>query len=89
MYREYSNKLYNLLLNYTDEIERYSIDECFLDMTKFLMKSTLEEKAIEIFAIGNRIIDQVKKSRFIKKSISINTIRNIIINKIGNSQYAL
>ena len=48
VYREYSNKLYNLLLNYTDEIERYSIDECFLDMTNFLMKSTLEEKAIEI-----------------------------------------
>jgi len=48
IYREYSNKLYNLLLNYTDEIERYSIDECFLDMTNSLMKSTLEEKAIEI-----------------------------------------
>ena len=41
-------KLYNLLLNYTDEIERYSIDECFLNMTNFLMKSTLEEKAKEI-----------------------------------------
>lgn len=48
IYREYSNRLYNLLLNYTDEIERYSIDECFLDMTNFLMKSTLEEKAKEI-----------------------------------------
>ena len=48
MYREYSNKLYNLLLNYTDEIERYSIDECFLDMTNYLMNFTLEEKAIEI-----------------------------------------
>ncbi len=48
IYREYSNKLYNLLLNYTDEIERYSIDECFLDMTNFLMNSTLEEKAKEI-----------------------------------------
>lgn len=48
IYKEYSNKLYNLLLNYTDEIERYSIDECFLDMTNFLMNSTLEEKAKEI-----------------------------------------
>ena len=48
IYREYSNKLYDLLLNYTNEIERYSIDECFLDMTNFLMNSTLEEKAKEI-----------------------------------------
>lgn len=48
IYREYSNKLYNLLLNYTDEIERYSIDECFLDMTNFLMNYTLEEKSKEI-----------------------------------------
>ena len=36
-YKEYSDMLYNLLLEYTDEIERYSIDECFLDMTHFLM----------------------------------------------------
>ena len=48
IYKEYSDRLYNLLLNYTDEIERYSIDECFLDVTNFLMKSNLEEKAKEI-----------------------------------------
>ena len=48
IYREYSNKLYKLLLEYTDKIERYSIDECFLDMTEYLMKDTLENKAKEI-----------------------------------------
>lgn len=48
IYREYSDKLYNLLLEYTDKIERFSIDECFLDMTKYLMKSTLLEKGKEI-----------------------------------------
>lgn len=47
-YKEYSNSLYNLLLNYTDKIERYSIDECFLDMTKYLQKDTLINKASEI-----------------------------------------
>lgn len=47
-YQEYSNKLYNLLLEYTDKIERYSIDECFLDMTEYLMKDTLLNKANEI-----------------------------------------
>lgn len=48
IYREYSNKLYNLLLEYTDKIERFSIDECFLDMTNYLMKDTLLNKAKEI-----------------------------------------
>ncbi len=48
IYREYSDKLYKLLLDYTDKIERYSVDECFLDMTEYLMKSTLMDKAKEI-----------------------------------------
>ena len=47
-YTECSNKLYNLLLDYTDHIERFSIDECFLDMTEFLMNDTIENKAAEI-----------------------------------------
>lgn len=33
LYRNYSNKLYQLFTEYTDKIERFSIDECFLDMT--------------------------------------------------------
>lgn len=48
IYKEYSDKLYNLLLEYTDKIERFSIDECFLDMTQYLMKDTLMNKAREI-----------------------------------------
>ena len=48
VYRECSNKLYKLLLEYTDKIERFSIDECFLDMTNYLMKDTLLNKAKEI-----------------------------------------
>ncbi len=48
IYRKYSDMLYQLLLQYTDKIERFSIDECFLDMTEYLMKATLIEKANEI-----------------------------------------
>ena len=47
-YRECSDKLYNLLLEYTDKIERFSIDECFLDMTEFLGKRALVDVAYEI-----------------------------------------
>ncbi len=48
IYRKYSDKLYQLLLQYTDKIERFSIDECFLDMTYYLMKDSLLNKAKEI-----------------------------------------
>lgn len=49
VYRKYSNALYNILLEYTDKIERFSIDECFMDMTGYLPKGkTLLEIAYEI-----------------------------------------
>ena len=36
LYKEYSDKMFNLLQEYTDEIERFSIDECFCDLTHFI-----------------------------------------------------
>jgi len=48
-YKKHSNKLYSLLLEYTDKIERFSIDECFIDLTLFLRKDEkLIDKAYEI-----------------------------------------
>ena len=47
-YKKHSNDLYNILSQYTDKIERFSIDECFLDMTGCLSNSTLLDKAYEI-----------------------------------------
>ena len=55
-YQNYSSQLYNLLLEYTDKIERYSIDECFLDLTEYLMGRTLEEIALEI---NKRVNDEL------------------------------
>lgn len=49
VYRKYSNALYNILSEYTDKIERFSIDECFMDMTSYIPKGrTLLEIAYEI-----------------------------------------
>ena len=56
-YRECSEKLYNLLLEYTDKIERFSIDECFLDMTEFLGRRELLDFATEI---NRRVKDELK-----------------------------
>ena len=49
IYDEYSNKFYNYLKQYTPDIERASIDECFLDMsnTKYLYDD-LESLAYKI-----------------------------------------
>ena len=47
-YRKHSNDLYKILLGYTEKIERFSIDECFLDMTDYLGNDTLINKAYEI-----------------------------------------
>jgi len=48
VYYKYSNALYQLLTEYTDKIERFSIDECFMDMTNYLGKKTPYEVAKEI-----------------------------------------
>ncbi len=47
-YKKHSNDLYKILLQYTEKIERFSIDECFLDMTDYLGSDTLINKAYEI-----------------------------------------
>ena len=57
LYKENSNKLYQLLLQYTDKIERFSIDECFLDMTNYLRGASLLEKGYEI---NKRVKEELK-----------------------------
>lgn len=57
VYRKYSNALYNLLLEYTDKIERYSIDECFLDLTGYLPKT---RKLIDVaYEISKRVREEL------------------------------
>lgn len=48
VFNKCSNDLYNLFLEYTDVIERFSIDECFLDLTHFLRERKLIDVAKEI-----------------------------------------
>lgn len=53
-YKEYSKELYNILSQYSDKIERFSIDECFLDITNSKMGRTIE-------VISKEIQDRVEK----------------------------
>lgn len=49
IYKKYSDELYKIFLEYTDKIERFSIDECFLDMTEFTKtRKELIKKGYEI-----------------------------------------
>lgn len=49
IYRKYSNAMIEIFKKYTDQIEQFSIDECFLDLTNFLLKGeTIESKAKQI-----------------------------------------
>ncbi len=57
MYRKYSDALYNILCEYTDRIERFSIDECFMDLTLFIPKN---KKLIDIaYEIKNRVKEEL------------------------------
>ena len=57
IYSDYSNQLFQLLSNYTDKIERFSIDECFLDLTDALYKTDLYTISKEI---QQKILDKLK-----------------------------
>ena len=66
IYRHYSNLLYQLLLEYTEKVERFSIDECFLDMTDYLGNRT-------IFDVAKEISQRVKKELGFTVNIGIAT----------------
>ncbi len=55
IYKKYSDNLYKLFCEYTDKIERYSIDECFLDMTEFVKPKE------DIIKIAIQIKERIKK----------------------------
>ena len=54
-YRECSDKLYNLFLEYTEKVERFSIDECFLDLTEYLKPDE------DLIKVGIQIKERVKR----------------------------
>ena len=48
IYREYSKSFYNILIQYSDKVERFSIDECFVDMTDVMKDKDIVKIAYEI-----------------------------------------
>ena len=75
IYRQYSDSLYKLLSNYTDKIERYSIDECFLDMTNYLCGRNLIDVAKEI---------SVRIKKELKFTVNIGVAHNKLLAKMAS-----
>lgn len=76
MYKEYSNRLYKLFLEYTDKIERFSIDECFLDMTDFIGKNE------NIINIAREISNRIKKE--LEFTVNIGIAHNKLLAKMAS-----
>ncbi len=74
-YKEYSQQLYCLLREYTNMIERFSIDECFLDMTQHLKERTLLE-------IGKEINARVRKE--LGFTVNVGVAHNKLLAKMAS-----
>lgn len=76
MYEEYSNKMYQLFCEYTSKIERFSIDECFLDMTEFIGKKE------NILDIAKEISNKIKRE--LGFTVNIGIANNKLLAKMAS-----
>ena len=65
LYEQYSNRLYNLLLTYTNKIERFSIDECFIDCSDFIKTRQ------DFMKLASEISQRIKKELFFTVNIGL------------------
>lgn len=65
LYEQYSNRLYNLLLTYTNKIERFSIDECFIDFSDIIKSRK------DFLKLANEISVKIKKELLFTVNIGL------------------
>ena len=65
LYTQYSNKLYNLLLTYTNKIERFSVDECFIDF------SDIVKSRQDFMKLATEISSRIKKELLFTVNIGL------------------
>lgn len=76
LYRKMSNAMINIFLEYTDQIERFSIDECFLDMTHFVQTDE------ELLDKANEISIRIKNE--LKFTVNIGVAHNKLLAKMAS-----
>ena len=65
LYKQYSDKLYNLLSSYTNKIERFSIDECFVDFSDIIKSRQ------DFFKLAQEIINKIKEELLFTVNIGL------------------
>lgn len=68
IYRRSSENMMNLLKRYTPDVEKYSIDECFLDMTNHL-------RGMESVEVANIVRDRIKNELGFTVNVGVSTNR--------------
>ena len=65
LYSKYSNNLYKILLTYTNKIERFSIDECFVDF------SDIVKSKKDFIKLAQEISSKIKKELLFTVNIGL------------------
>ena len=65
LYSKYSNELYNLLSTYTNKIERFSIDECFIDFSDIIKSRE------DFMKLANEMSQRIKKELLFTVNIGL------------------
>lgn len=76
-YAMYSRRMFEIVKRYTGQIEEYSIDECFADLSEYLFQG--EEKCLSVM---RQIQKEIKKELNISVSIGCGSTK--VIAKIGS-----
>lgn len=76
LYVRCSSALMNILKEYTPVIERYSIDECFMDMTP------VREKYVDLVETAYKVKERIKREQGFTVNIGVST--NKLLAKMGS-----
>lgn len=96
LFMDCSNAMYNLLYEYSPKIQRYSVDEVFIDMSHF--KENYMEKEIEIqnrirSELGFNVNIGISTNKFLAKMASDlepkNAIHTLFKEEISNKMWTL
>lgn len=76
LYSKYSNELFNLLSTYTNKIERFSIDECFIDFSDIIKSRQ------DFLKLAQEISEKIKKE--LSFTVNIGLSDNKILAKMAS-----
>ena len=86
LYLEYADLLRKLYMDYTDQVEAFGLDECWLDVTHSLHLFGKSKTGEERVATGKHIADTIRKRVWdeLKLTVSVGVSYNKIFAKLGS-----